>query len=45
MKTMNPDDEQLDQLDERGLPCSSDYWDTYAGSVFEQILEEISQDD
>jgi len=41
---MNPEDIQTEQLDERGLPCSADYWDTYAGSAYEQILEEISDE-
>lgn len=40
---MHPEDDiPTEQLDERGLPCSSDYWETYAGPVLEQILEEIS---
>lgn len=38
------DDDHQDQLDERGLPCSADYWDTYAGSIYEQILDEITRD-
>ena len=42
---MHPEDgTSTEQLDERGLPCPADYWETYAGPVHEQILEEISDE-